>query len=48
MEHVHAAPLAGTVTAVHVTTGDQVPASRVVVEIQADEASAPAERKQDE
>ena len=48
MEHVHAAPLTGTVTAVHVTTGDQVPASRVVVEIQADAASAPAERKQDE
>jgi geranyl-CoA carboxylase alpha subunit len=48
MEHVHAAPLTGTVTAVHVATGDQVPASRVVVEIQADEAPAPAERKQDE
>jgi geranyl-CoA carboxylase alpha subunit len=37
MEHVHAAPVAGTVTAVHVVTGDQVPASCVVVEIQSDE-----------
>ena len=37
MEHVHAAPVAGTVTAVHVATGDQVPASCVVVEIQSDE-----------
>jgi hypothetical protein len=27
--------LAGTVTAVHVATGDQVPASRVMVEIKA-------------
>jgi geranyl-CoA carboxylase alpha subunit len=40
MEHVHAAPVAGTVTAVHVTTGDQVPASRVVVEILSDEIPA--------
>jgi geranyl-CoA carboxylase alpha subunit len=48
MEHVHAAPVAGTVTAVHVATGDQVPANRVVVEIQSDEPPANAERKQDE
>jgi pyruvate/2-oxoglutarate dehydrogenase complex dihydrolipoamide acyltransferase (E2) component len=38
MEHVHAAPVAGTVTAVHAAPGEQVPASRVLVEIQADEA----------
>ena len=35
-------PEAGTVTAVHVTTGDQVPASRVVVEILSDEIPANA------
>ena len=40
MEHVHVAQVAGTVTAVHVTTGDQVPASRVVVEILSDEIPA--------
>jgi geranyl-CoA carboxylase alpha subunit len=33
MEHVHAAPLAGTVTALHVSAGDQVAARRVVAEI---------------
>jgi len=48
MEHVHAAPRAGTVIAVHVATGDQVPASHVVVEIQADEAPVSAERKHNE
>ena len=42
MEHVHVAQVAGTVTAVHVTTGDQVPASRVVVEILSDEIPANA------
>ena len=36
MEHIHAAPLAGTVKAVHVTIGDQVPARRIVAEIDAD------------
>ena len=35
MEHVHAAPLAGTVRALHVTAGDQVAARRVVAEIDA-------------
>jgi geranyl-CoA carboxylase alpha subunit len=33
MEHVHAAPAAGTVTAVHVTAGEQVQAGRVLVEL---------------
>ncbi len=36
MEHVHAAPIAGTVLAVHVTAGEQVGAQRIVVEVQAD------------
>ena len=38
MEHIHAAPLAGTVRAVHVSVGDQVPASRIVAEIEGDAA----------
>ena len=38
MEHIHAAPLAGTVKAVHVSVGDQVPASRIVAEIEGDAA----------
>jgi geranyl-CoA carboxylase alpha subunit len=33
MEHVHAAPSSGRVTALHVKTGDQVAASRVVAEL---------------
>jgi geranyl-CoA carboxylase alpha subunit len=33
MEHVHAAPIAGTVKALHVSAGDQVAARRVVAEI---------------
>jgi geranyl-CoA carboxylase alpha subunit len=33
MEHIHSAPRAGVVTALHVAVGDQVPASRVVAEI---------------
>ena len=40
MEHIHAAPLAGTVKAVHVATGDQVPARRIVAEIDADPETA--------
>jgi len=36
MEHIHAAPRAGTVKAVHAAVGDQVPAGRIVVEIEAD------------
>jgi geranyl-CoA carboxylase alpha subunit len=35
MEHVHTAPLSGKLTAVHVATGEQVAASRVVAEIEA-------------
>jgi len=40
MEHIHAAPLAGTVTAVHAAAGDQVPTGRVIVEIETDPPSA--------
>ena len=36
MEHIHAAPLAGVVTALHVTAGDQVATSRIVAEIEPD------------
>ncbi len=36
MEHIHAAPVAGTVRALHVTTGEQVPAARIVAEIEAE------------
>ena len=36
MEHVHTAPLAGVVKAVFVAPGEQVPASRVVAEIEAE------------
>jgi geranyl-CoA carboxylase alpha subunit len=35
MEHVHAAPITGTVKALHVAAGDQVAARRVVAEIDA-------------
>jgi geranyl-CoA carboxylase alpha subunit len=38
MEHVHAAPIAGTVKALHVAAGDQVAARRVVAEIAASPA----------
>jgi len=34
MEHVHSAPVVGSVLAVHVSVGDQVQARRVVVEIE--------------
>ncbi|MEZ5651120.1 MAG: acetyl-CoA carboxylase biotin carboxylase subunit [Burkholderiaceae bacterium] len=34
MEHIHAAPVAGTVTAVHVVEGHQVPSGRIVLEIE--------------
>ncbi|MDB5871171.1 MAG: Methylcrotonoyl-CoA carboxylase, partial [Ramlibacter sp.] len=36
MEHVHTAPMPGTIVALHVSTGEQVQAHRVVAEIQAD------------
>jgi geranyl-CoA carboxylase alpha subunit len=36
MEHVHAAPAAGVVLAIHVSVGDQVQAQRVVVELTPD------------
>jgi geranyl-CoA carboxylase alpha subunit len=35
MEHVHTAPVAGTVRTLTVAPGEQVPASRVVAEIEA-------------
>jgi geranyl-CoA carboxylase alpha subunit len=35
MEHVHAAPRAGRLVALHVKMGDQVAAQRVVAEIEA-------------
>jgi len=41
MEHLHAAPRAGVVKAVHVAIGDQVPASRVVAEIEPDAEAVP-------
>jgi geranyl-CoA carboxylase alpha subunit len=41
MEHVHSAPRAGVVKAIHVTTGEQVPASRVVAEIEVLDEGAP-------
>jgi geranyl-CoA carboxylase alpha subunit len=34
MEHVHAAPLAGVVKALHVGVGEQVAARRVLVEVE--------------
>jgi geranyl-CoA carboxylase alpha subunit len=42
MEHVHSAPIAGTVTALHVATGDQIAASRIVAEIEAVEKRSAA------
>ena len=36
MEHVHAAPIAGTILAIDVAEGEQVTTGRVVVEIEAD------------
>jgi geranyl-CoA carboxylase alpha subunit len=42
MEHVHAAPIAGTVKALHVAAGDQVAARRVVAEIDAGASPAVA------
>jgi geranyl-CoA carboxylase alpha subunit len=38
MEHVHSAPIAGTITTIDVAEGEQVMTGRIVVEI---EASAP-------
>jgi geranyl-CoA carboxylase alpha subunit len=40
MEHIHPAPISGIVKAVHVASGDQVPANRVVVEIDVAVATA--------
>ena len=37
MEHVHGAPRAGTVKALHAAIGEQVPAGRVVAEVEADD-----------
>jgi geranyl-CoA carboxylase alpha subunit len=38
MEHVHTAPVSGRLAALHVSNGDQVAASRVVAEIEAETA----------
>lgn len=38
MQHVHAAPMSGKVTAIHVRAGEQVGAARVLIEIAAGEA----------
>jgi geranyl-CoA carboxylase alpha subunit len=35
MEHIHAAPIAGTLTALHVQMGEQVASNRIVAEIEA-------------
>jgi geranyl-CoA carboxylase alpha subunit len=40
MEHVHSAPVSGTVGALHVGAGEQVAARRIVVEIVPDGADA--------
>ncbi|MDB6001329.1 MAG: Methylcrotonyl-CoA carboxylase biotin-containing subunit [Rhizobacter sp.] len=42
MEHIHAAPASGKVTALNVKAGDQVAASRIVAEIEVAEVAAPA------
>jgi geranyl-CoA carboxylase alpha subunit len=39
MEHVHTAPVAGRVSAVHVAVGEQLPAGLVIAEIQAEAQS---------
>jgi len=40
MEHVHAAPISGTISAIDVAEGEQVTTGRIVVEIEADTAAA--------
>ncbi len=40
MEHMHAAPMAGVLKALHVVVGDQAPAGRVIAEIEADSSEA--------
>ncbi len=42
MEHVHAAPIAGVVAALHVSLGEQVGSHRVVAEVVADPAAGAA------
>jgi geranyl-CoA carboxylase alpha subunit len=42
MEHVHAAPIAGRVAALHVSVGDQVGSHRVVAEVVAEGAGGEA------
>jgi geranyl-CoA carboxylase alpha subunit len=43
MEHIHAAPLTGIVKALNVSIGEQVPASRILAEIEAPAAAEPAQ-----
>jgi geranyl-CoA carboxylase alpha subunit len=45
MEHVHCAPIAGTISAIDVAEGEQVTTSRIVVEIEVETPSVvPAKR----
>jgi geranyl-CoA carboxylase alpha subunit len=44
MEHLHPAPVAGTVRALHVAVGEQVPAGRVLAEIEPDAAASDGKR----
>jgi geranyl-CoA carboxylase alpha subunit len=36
MEHVHTAPISGTISAIDVAEGEQLTAGRIVVEIEAE------------
>jgi geranyl-CoA carboxylase alpha subunit len=38
MEHVHSAPVSGTVSAIDVTQGEQVTTGKIVVEIEISDA----------
>jgi len=40
MEHVHTAPISGTISAIDVAEGEQVTTGRIVVEIEADSRAA--------
>jgi geranyl-CoA carboxylase alpha subunit len=40
MEHVHAAPIAGTISTIDVAEGEQVTTGRIVLEIEADVQAA--------
>ena len=42
MEHVHSAPIAGTISAIDVDEGEQVTTGKMVVEIEAEAPRVPA------